>query len=87
MKEEHVHRVEVIVGRLLEVTAVGVHLAFDLVTHDDRADLLPFGRSRNAGEKSAERVQRQDFPEQVGVWGEVERKIILEMAAVPVKLL
>src|SRR5437667_11188457 len=57
VKQEHVERVNVIVGGLLEMTSIGVNLPLHLLAHHFRAKLLPTCGFRQPGEKQSESMQ------------------------------
>ena len=86
MQQEHVRGVEVIIRRLLDVAAIGVNLAFHLLAHHARAKLFPRAALRKSSEEQPQRVQRQRLAQQMRVRRKVERKIILQMAAVLIEL-
>ena len=85
VQQEEVERVHVIVGRLLEMAAVGTHLGLHLLPHDAPARLGPAPGVGEAGKQRAQRVQGHRLAQQVGIGRKVYRQIPFDEAAVPVQ--
>ena len=74
-----------IVGRLLEMAAIGPHLRLHLLPYDAPARLGPAPCVGEAGEQRAQRVQGHRLAQQVGIGRKIDRQIPFDEAAMAVQ--
>src|SRR6185437_2599476 len=85
MKQEHVERVEAVIGRLFEMASVVTHLPSHFAQHDFAAEGGPALRSRDCGEQLPQSVQRDGFPAQVSVRREIIRQIRFDVTGMKIQ--
>ncbi len=85
VEQEHIQRINVVVGGLLKVAAVRPNHAGHLGNHGFAAQLFPVLGLRKRRKQDADGMQYDGFPQQVGIRREVKRKVVGEVVAVLAK--
>src|SRR5271166_5443436 len=85
VKREHVERIKLVIGGLLEVAAVGFDAIVHMAANDVAPESAPAGSAGRLRKQPADFVQCDGLSQEVRVWGEVNRQIVLEVQSVAVE--